>query len=553
MAGDETRTTSAERPRPRGMDVLHDPRLNKGTAFSRAERDALGLTGLLPPRVGTLEEQQARVLENFRGKTSDLEKYIFLMALQDRNETLFFRTVIDNVEEMLPIIYTPTVGEACRQFGNIFRKPRGLYVSAEDRGRVRDILRNWPGDEVAVLVVTDGERILGLGDLGANGMGIPIGKLALYTACAGIDPALCMPVLLDVGSDNETLRRDPRYLGLPRPRLRGPEVEALVEELVLGVQELFPGALIQFEDFATHNAVQLLAEYRDRVCTFNDDIQGTAAVALAGLLSAGRLTGAELTEQKVLFLGAGSAATGIAALIVSAMVRLGLPVAEARRRCWFVDSRGLVVASRDGLAPHKLPFAHPHPFQPDLLSAVRDLAPTALVGVSGQAQTFTEDVLRAMARLHERPIVFALSNPTSKSECTAEQAYRWTEGRAVFAGGSPFPPLRLDDRTFVPGQGNNAYIFPGLGLGVLAAGATRVTDEMFFVAARTLADEVSAESLDTGTIYPPLTEIRRVSAEIAAAVAAVAHTTGLATRPRPKDLLADARARMYEPMYRAIA
>ena len=540
---------SADRPTPTATEILRDPRRNKGTAFTAAERQALGLRGLLPPRVLTMAEQQARVLENFHRQTSDLEKYIFLTALQNRNERLFYRTVIDHVETMVPIIYTPTVGEACRKFGNIFRRTRGMYVSAEDRGRVRSVLANWPEDEVAIIVVTDGERILGLGDLGANGMGIPIGKLALYTACAGIDPALCLPIMLDVGTDNREIREDPRYLGLQRLRLRGNPYDELVDELVAAVQETFPGALIQFEDFATDNAIRLLEAYRDRACTFNDDIQGTAAVALAGLLSAGRITGAELRDQKILFLGAGSAATGIAGLIVCAMRNEGLSLEAARQRCWFVDSRGLVVKSRRDLAAHKLPYAHEHDPRPDLLAAVRDLRPTALVGVSGQPHTFTEEVLGAMAEANDRPIVFALSNPTSKSECTAEEAYRWTAGRAVFASGSPFGPVEHAGRTHVPGQGNNAYIFPGLGLGVIATSAARVTDDMFLAAARILAAEVTEASLAAGTVYPPLTEIRRVSAAIAAAVAGVAHDAGLAPEPRPPDLEAAVRSRMYEPDY----
>jgi malate dehydrogenase (oxaloacetate-decarboxylating)(NADP+) len=414
---------------------------------------------------------------------------------------------------------------------------------------VADVLRNWPSSDVRIIVVTDGERILGLGDLGADGMGIPVGKLSLYTACAGVDPSLCLPVTLDVGTDNERLRHDSLYIGIRQPRLRGEAYDAFVDEFMTAAQEVFPNVLVQFEDFANVNAFRLLNRYRDRLCTFNDDIQGTGGVALAGLVSALRLTGGRLPEQTVLFLGAGEAAAGIAGLIVAAMIAEGLPEEEARARCWLVDSRGLVVKSRTGLAPHKRPYAHDHAPLPDFLAAVEALRPTAIIGVSGQPGAFSQPVLAAMARLNERPIVFALSNPTSKAECTAEQAYTWTEGRAIFASGSPFAPVTLGGRTHVPGQGNNAYVFPGVGLGVIACGARLVTDEMFFAAARALAGQVSEEDLDQGLIYPPLTEIREVSAAIAAAVAGVAYRQGLATQPEPEDLLAFIEAQMYEPHY----
>ena len=538
---------------PTGAALLHDPRLNKGTAFTEAERDKLNIRGLLPPRIFTLAEQQWRVLENLRRKESDLEKYIFLIALQDRNETLFYRVVIDNIREMMPIIYTPTVGEACKRFGHIFRRPRGLYISFKARGRIRDVLRNWPDEQVAIIVVTDGERILGLGDLGAHGMGIPIGKLSLYSACAGIDPARCLPITLDVGTNNEEMLNDPLYMGLVQHRQRGEEYEAFVEEFVEAVQDVFPGVLIQFEDFATQNAVHLLEVYRDRACMFNDDIQGTAAVTLAGLFSAGRIVDLKLTDQTILFLGAGSAATGIAHLIVSAMVGQGMAEDEARRRCWFVDSKGLVVASRSDLASHKLPFAHDHAFIPDLLGAVEAIGPTALVGVSAQPNTFTEPILRAMAARNARPIVFALSNPTSKSECTAEEAYRWTDGKAVFASGSPFDPVTYQGKTFVPGQGNNAYIFPGVGLGVIASGARRVTDAMFHSAARTLAGCVDDALLKQGSIFPPLESIREVSRDVAVGVARVAFEEGQAPGPVPDDLSERVRAMMYQPSYQEYA
>jgi malate dehydrogenase (oxaloacetate-decarboxylating)(NADP+) len=535
------------------MELLHDPRLNKGTAFTDAERETLGLRGLLPPHILTQREQLTRVLQSFRSKTTPLEQYVYLTALQDRNEHLFYRLVTEHIEEMLPIIYTPTVGEACVQFGHIFRRPRGLYLTIGDRGRVREILRNWPVPRIGMIVVTDGERILGLGDLGANGMGIPIGKLSLYTACAGVDPELCLPVALDVGTNRADLLADPLYLGLQQGRVRGEAYDALVEEFVMAVQDVFPGAVIQFEDFATDNALRLLARYRDRVCTFNDDIQGTAAVTLATLYSAARLTGQPLVEQKVLFLGAGSAATGIGDLIVSALRREGVSETEARRHCWFLDRGGLIVADRSDLAEYKRPFAHDHPRTTDLVSAIEQLRPTALIGVSAQAGGFPEAAVRAMAQINQRPIIFPLSNPTSCSECSAEEAYRWSEGRAVFASGSPFAPVTIGGRTLVPRQANNAYIFPGLGLGLITAGARRVTETMFHAAARTLADRTAPDSFEQGALLPPLSEIRQVSAAIAVAVAAVAFDEGLATVPRPTDLAAAVASLMYDPEYPAYA
>ncbi len=540
-------------PRDRGVKLLHDPVRNKGTAFSREEREALGLRGLLPPRIHSQDEQVVRVLENVRNKPTDLERYLYLVGLQDRNEHLFFRVLMDHVEELMPIVYTPTVGKACQAYGHVFRRSRGLYVSLEDRGEIVDVLRNWPHPEARVIVVTDGERILGLGDLGTDGMGIPIGKLALYTACAGVPPTQCLPITLDVGTDNPELLRDPLYLGLARPRLRGPEYDAFVEEFMTATQEVFPGALVQLEDFGNTNAFRLLERYRDRLPTFDDDIQGTGAVALAGLRSALRISGQALADQRVLFLGAGEAGLGIAATVVAALCAEGMGEEEARRRCWLWDTQGLVIDGRPGIAPHKEPFAHRFDGAPpqDFLAAVERLAPTAIVGVCGQASTFTRPVIEAVARTNERPIVFALSNPTSKAECTARQAYEWSGGRAIFASGSPFAPVDLDGRTYVPGQGNNAYIFPGVGLGAVVSRARHVTDEMFFAAADVLADEVTEADLALGRVYPPLSRIREVSAKIAAAVAEVAHERGLAGVPRPADLLAHVRGAMFDPVYPA--
>lgn len=538
-------------PFPTGTALFHDPLLNKGTAFTKQEREAFGLCGLLPPRVANLEQQVARIMENFYKKPNALEKYIFMLSLEDRNETLFYRVVMDHLEEMMPIIYTPTVGQACQEFGHIFRRPRGLYISVNDRGRVHKLLQNWPHEDVRVIVVTDGERILGLGDQGANGMGIPVGKLSLYTACAGIDPAYTLPITLDVGTNNEALLNDPLYIGLPQRRVTGQAYDEFVEEFVTAVSEHFPHALIQFEDFGNHNAFRLLKKYRDQVCTFNDDIQGTAAVTLAGLYSALRLTGGQLKDQTILFLGAGEAGIGIADLIVTGMLEEGETAESARQKCWFVDSQGLVVKSRSNLAEHKLPYAHDHEFLPDLLSAIQAIKPTALIGVSGQGNTFTQPMVETMAELNERPMIFALSNPTSKAECTAEQAYTWTNGRAIFASGSPFNPVTYNGQTFVPGQGNNSYIFPGVGLSVVACGAKHVTDEMFMAAAKALATTVTEADLAKGRIYPSLKRIREVSGVLATAVAEVAYAQGLATRPRPADMLAYMQSQMYQPVYQA--
>ena len=533
-----------------GVTLLQDPLRNKGTAFTEVERDTLGLRGLLPPHIHTQDEQMARFLENLRNLPDPLEKFVALSALHDRNEALFFRVVCDNVDEIMPLIYTPTVGLACQRFGHIFQRPRGMFISINDRGRVADILRNWPR-KAGIIVVTDGERILGLGDQGANGMGIPVGKLSLYTACAGIDPAICLPITLDMGTNNEALLADPYYVGLRRRRVTGPAYDELVDEFITAAREVFPDVIIQFEDFANHNAFRLLERYRNKICTFNDDIQGTAAVALSGVLSALRVKGTQLIDEKFLFLGAGEAATGIADLIVAAMVAQGVDIELARQHCWLVDSKGLVVKSRVGLAAQKLPYAHEHASVTDFVAAISTLKPTAIIGVAAVGGTFTPAVLRAMADINQRPIVFALSNPTSKAECSAEQAYVGTDGRALFACGSPFAPVPFQGRTLVPRQGNNAYIFPGVGLGAIACGATRITDEMFLAAAQTLAAYVTPADLAQGSLLPPLANIREVSAHIAVAVAEVAFQSDLASRSRPENLLELVRAHVYDTHYPA--
>ena len=546
-----SKTPAGDPALPRGVDLLRDPALNKGTAFTEAERDALGLRGLLPPLVATQEEQVARMLENLRRVPDPLDKYIRLEALHTRNEALFYRLLLEHPDEMVPIIYTPTVGLACQRFGHIYTRPRGLFISVADRGRIASVLRNWPYREVDIIVVTDGERILGLGDLGANGMGIPVGKLALYSACAGVHPSRTLPVTLDVGTNNQALLDDPLYLGLKQRRVTGPDYDALVEEFVVATQELFPGVVVQFEDFANHNAFRILRKYRERICTFNDDIQGTAAVALAGVLSALRIAGGRIRDQKLLFFGAGEAATGISDLIRTAMQADGLSEQAARERLWLFDSHGLVVKRRGDLAEHKLGYAHDHPPVGDFPAAIEALRPTGIIGVAAVGGTFNEPVLRKMAELNRRPIVFALSNPTSKAECTAEQAYHWTDGRCLFACGSPFDPVTVNGKTHVPRQGNNSYVFPGIGLGAIVAKARRVTDDMFLAAAHTLSARVTEQDLAQGSLYPPLARVRDVSAHIAAAVAEVAYAKGLAGRPRPADVLGDVRSQMYDPTYKS--
>jgi malate dehydrogenase (oxaloacetate-decarboxylating)(NADP+) len=528
---------------------MQDPTLNKGTAFTEVERAALGLRGLLPPHVQGMEDQVKRFLITYKKRSTDLERYIDLASLQDRNETLYYHIVTQFIEEMMPLIYTPTVGLACQQFGQIFRRSHGMYISEKDRGQIAHILRNWPRKDIRVIVVTDGERILGLGDLGANGMGIPIGKLALYTACAGIEPTQCLPVLIDVGTNNQSLLDDPLYLGLHQRRTTGEAYDALVEEFMSAVTEVFPKALIQFEDFANHNAFRYLHKYRDRVCTFNDDIQGTASVALAGIYSALRVTGGSLRDQRLLFFGAGEAGTGVGELMVTALMSEGLSEAEARKVCWFIDSKGLVVKSRTDLTDHKLRFAQDHAPLKDTIEIIEALKPTALIGASGQPGTFTQAVIEAASRVADRPIIFALSNPTSKAECTAAQAYQWSGGKAIFASGSPFGPVEFNGKRFVPGQGNNAYIFPGVGLGVVISGSRLVTDEMFLTAARTLAGMVTDADLEQGRIYPPLGQIREVSLAIAMEVARIAEKEGLVTEKLPEDLNAAIQAILYRPDY----
>ena len=537
-----------KRKHPEGLELLTNARFNKATAFTPAEREKYKLRGLLPAATCNQKAQKARALENFRRKSYDIERYIFLQGLQGRNERLFYRLLIDYIEELMPIIYTPTVGQACQEFAHIFRQPRGFYITPHDRGHIRKMLNNWAEKDVRMIVVTDGQRILGLGDLGANGMGIPIGKLALYSAGAGIHPHQSLPVMLDVGTNNDELRNDPLYLGINETRLTGDAYFELVDEFVQAVQDAFPKALIQFEDFQTSNAFALLNRYRDSVLSFNDDIQGTAAVALAGVYASTRISGNDFKDLRLMFLGAGSAATGIADLIKAAFCETGLSEEEAARRLWFANRSGLVVKSRENLKPHNVPYAHDHP-QLDFIEAIKSIRPHVLIGATGSPGTFTQEIVELMAEINHRPVIFALSNPTSRAECTAGQAYEWSDGQAIFASGSPFSAVTFQGKTYRPGQGNNAYVFPGIGLGAISCNARRISDEMFLAAARTLAELVSEADLGEGTIYPPLADIRKVSLTIAVAVVEKAYQQDLAREQRPSDLYKWIAESMYDPTY----
>ena len=531
------------------FQLLFNPRLNKGTAFTEAERERHGIVGLLPDGVEDTEIQLERQRVQLARKPTALDKYIFLSELQDRNERLYYQLLTSDPAAYMPLVYTPTVGEACQHFGHIMRRPKGLYVSMRRKGRIREVLRNWPERDVRFIVVTDGERILGLGDLGVCGMGIPIGKLALYTACAGVPPQHTLPVMLDVGTINEAFLEDPLYPGLRMRRAEGAEYDAFLDEFVEAVQEVFPKCCIQFEDFTNRTAMPLLARYRDRVCCFNDDIQGTASVAVAGLFGANRILGKRLRDHTYLFFGAGSAAVGIADLVCQQMVREGLSDAEAHARCRLVNSRGLVTSETTGLSEFQLPFAHPHAPIKDLAEIVEAVRPSVLVGVSTIPHSFSRRVIEAMSRINDRPVIFPYSNPTSKSECTAQEAIEWSKGRAIFASGSPFAPLHWKDRLFVPGQGNNVYIYPAVGLAVFATEARRVTDEMFLKAAESLAAQVTEQDLAVNLIYPPMANIREASIEVAVRVAELVFDRGLAGVPRPADVGAFVRGKVYDPAY----
>lgn len=538
----------------RGRGLLEEPLLNKGSAFPTDERVALGLAGLLPAHVSTLEEQVMRTLDQLGNKATDLEKHIYLASLHDRNETLFYRLVLDHLEQLVPLIYTPTVAEACRQWSHIFRRARGLYITPEDRGAVEHLLRNAGMSEAAVIVITDNERILGIGDQGAGGMGIPIGKLALYTAGAGIHPSLCLPISLDVGTDNRELLDDPLYLGYRSERLRGDEYWALVDEVVEAVRTVHPGAILQWEDFGNKTSFRHLDTYRNVLPSFNDDIQGTAAMVIGGLFAAMRMLGERISDQRVLIAGAGSAGIGIARQIRAAMIQEGLDENATRERILLTDSHGLVVRGRDGIEERKQEFAADPDLVAswgggniDLAAAVEGLSPSILIGVTGKPDTFTEEMIRSMASRHDRPIVMPLSNPTKNTEATPIDIIRWSDGRALVATGSPFDPVMHGGDLHRIGQANNVFIFPGMGLGAIVARASTITVEMFLAAARALADFVTDETLKSGSLYPPITDVRAVSRKVALAVVDAAATAGIGQALLDPEAAVD--AAMWEPVY----
>ncbi|KAL8109977.1 NADP-dependent malic enzyme-like [Apium graveolens] len=537
-----------------GHTLLRDPRYNKGTCFSEEERDAFFLRGLLPPVIMSQEHQEKKLMTILQNYDVPLHRYMAMMDLQERNERLFYKLLIDNVEELLPVVYTPVVGEACQKYGSIFRRPQGLYISLKEKGRILEVLKNWPVKSIQVIVVTDGERILGLGDLGCQGMGIPVGKLSLYTALGGVRPSACLPITIDVGTNNQKLLDDEFYIGLKQNRATGEEYAEMLEEFMSAVKQNYgEKILVQFEDFANHNAFELLARYRTTHLVFNDDIQGTASVVLAGLIASLKVHGCTLADHTFLFLGAGEAGTGIAELIaLEISKRTDSPIEENRKKIWLVDSKGLIVSSRmESLQHFKKPFAHEHEFVDNLLDAVKAVKPTVLIGTSGVGKTFTKEIVEEMASLNEKPLILALSNPTSQAECTAEEAYTWSEGRAIFASGSPFKPVEYDGKLHIPGQANNAYIFPGFGLGIIMSGTIRVHDDLLLAASEALASQVTEENYEKGLIYPPFTSIRKISAHIAAKVAAKAYELGIASLlPQPRDLVHYAERCMYTPTYR---
>ncbi|EJD74104.1 malic enzyme [Loa loa] len=540
-------------PKKRGIDLLNDSRINKGMAFSLFERQYLGIHGLLPPAFMTDEQQTYRIITQLRQQPNDLARYIQLDGLQDRNEKLFYRLLCEHVNELMPIVYTPTVGLACQNFGYIYRKPKGLYITINDNSisKIHHILSNWPESDVRAIVVTDGERILGLGDLGCYGIGIPVGKLALYVALGGVQPKWCLPVLLDVGTNNEELLNDPFYIGLRRKRVRGAEYDRLIENFFLACRKRFgQKVLVQFEDFANQNAYRLLDIYRNKYCTFNDDIQGTASVAVAGLLACWKYTGKSLAEGKFVFLGAGTASMGIAELCVAEMITEGLTKQQAYDRIFLMDIDGLITKNRKNLSDLHKPYAKDLPETKSLLEVVKKVKPWGLIGASTVRGAFTEEIVREMASINEHPIIFALSNPTNKAECTAEEAYRWTDGKVLFASGSPFPNVEYNGKIFKPGQGNNAYIFPGVGLGAILFNVRHIDDETFLIAAHEVANTVTDKDFKLGRLYPRLNRIRELSVKIALAVGEHAYKKGMAgLYPKPNDMEHFVRSQIYQTTY----
>lgn len=532
-----------------GFALLHDPIRNKGTAFTADERERFGLTGLLPDAIETIDRQVERIKAHLAAKDSDLERYIYLIGLLDRNETLFYRVVMADPMRFLPILYDPTVGEACLKFGQIFRRARGMYVSLKHKGHIAEVLRSWPVADVRFLCVSTGGRILGLGDIGTNGMGIPIGKLQLYTACAGVPPRGLLPLMLDIGTTNAALRADPLYLGLRREPPPLADLDAFVDEFVDAVQEVFPGCCIHFEDWKGSDALHYLARYRDKVLCYNDDIQGTASIALAGLTTALQIKEESLKDQRILFLGAGSAGIGIANMLVSAMTLDGLSETDARARISMFDVNGLLQPGRKDLSDQQKPYAHDASPTTDLLEAVKAIKPSVLIGVSTKHGAFTRAIVEEMAANNARPIIFALSNPTYKAELTAEDAYTWTKGKALFAAGVQFPDVTINDRTYHPGQANNFYIFPAIGLAVYATRPKRIDDAMFIAAARATADQVGPDLRDKGMLFPSQRDILETEVTTAARVAEHIFDRGEATVPRPDDIRAWIESMLYTPEY----
>ena len=535
----------------RGIELLHDPSLNKSTAFTEAERQALGIVGLVPDVTESEDQQLSRVMMQLGHKYTDLERYIYLINLLDHNETLFYRTIMSDPARFLPIVYDPTIGEACLKFGHIYRGPRGMYLSITRRGKVKEVMKNWPQKDVRFTCVTDAGRILGLGDLGANGMGIPIGKLQLYTACAGVPPQYLLPMYIDAGTNNEQYLHDPLYLGMRKTRPSTEELYSFVDEFVEAVQEVFPKCCIHFEDWTGVDAVHLLQRYRDKYCVYNDDVQGTAGIVLAGMVNAAKIKDTKLSDEKYLFLGAGSAGIGLADLICSALVQEGLTLKQAQSRVYMFDINGLLETTRKDLVDFQKPYAHQHAPTRDFVAAIESIKPTTIIGVSTVGGTFTQRVIEAMSRINQRPVVLALSNPTEHAECTPEQAYTWSKGRAIYAAGVQFPPVRLNGQTFMPGQANNFYIFPAIGMAVFATQASRVTDEMFIEAARAVADEVPSDLLKQGLLYPPQSNILETEIQTAARVAKLVFDSGLARVRRPKDMVTFIREHVYKPEYKS--
>jgi malate dehydrogenase (oxaloacetate-decarboxylating)(NADP+) len=532
-----------------GIEVLQDPALNKSTAFTEAEKQELGLIGLVPDVTETEDLQLQRVMLQLAQKNTDLERYIYLVNLLDHNETLFYRTIMSDPARFLPVVYDPTIGEACLKFGHIYRQPRGMYLSINRRGKVKEVLKNWPHKDVRFICVTDSNRILGLGDLGANGMGIPIGKLQLYTACAGVPPRHLLPMYLDAGTNNEQYLHDPLYLGLRRPRPSTEELYSFVDELVEAVQQVFPKCCIHFEDWAGPDAVHLLERYRDKYCVYNDDVQGTAGIVLAGMINAAKIKGTKLSDERYLFLGAGSAGIGLANLICSAMVQGGLSLKQAQSQIFMFDIHGLLEDSRKDLLDFQKPYAHKHAPSRDFVAAIESIKPTTIIGVSTVGGAFNEKIIAAMSRINERPVVLALSNPTDHAECTAEQAYTWSNGKAIYAAGIQFPAVHHHGQTFLPGQANNFYVFPAIGMAVYATNAARVTDEMFIEAARSVADQVPGELLKQGLLFPLQSDILESEIATAARVAKLVFDSGLARLERPPDMVAFIRRHVYKPEY----